>query len=144
MPVLSQGDVSHSDCGTTGSGGLGQLVLRWWEERIWSMPVQHPFKCPMTWIRQSLRLSISLQSNEGWRELGILTHATMIVFGGWDQCRQASTKDKERYVFFVRPLSLVVYFTTPDPRRYPEGCSNFERAREPPQSIVFWQPGTIK
>ncbi|PBK64833.1 hypothetical protein ARMSODRAFT_452515 [Armillaria solidipes] len=31
IPVLSQGDVSHSECGTTGSGGLGQLVLRWLE-----------------------------------------------------------------------------------------------------------------
>ncbi len=32
---------------------------------------------------------------------GILTHAAMMVFVGWDQC-----KDEERYVFFQEPLSL--------------------------------------
>ncbi|PBK80133.1 hypothetical protein ARMGADRAFT_87169 [Armillaria gallica] len=44
---------------------------------------------------------------------GILTYATMTVFGGWDQYRRASMEDKERCVFFEEPLTLAIDFTTP-------------------------------
>ena len=61
-PILCQGQITFETNRTT---GLGQLVLRWLEERGWSVLVQRPFKCPVTW-----NVSINAALDSASRELG--------------------------------------------------------------------------
>ncbi len=103
--------------GTTTDGGLGQLALRWLEERIWSMLIQcapwpgHINQCGSRFPAKQCGIE---RTGGYWRTL----LWWFFFFFGWDHCRRRAHKDKERYTFFVEPLTLVVDFTTPDPR-YP-------------------------
>ncbi|PBK64840.1 hypothetical protein ARMSODRAFT_452911 [Armillaria solidipes] len=109
-PVLSQGDVSHSECGTTTNEGLEQLVGGKSMVNARPAPLQMLHDLD-TSINAVLKFPAGATRDRGnW---GILTYATMLVFGGWDQCRRASTEDEE---------GLTVSLCQP----FPEGSANFE------------------